>query len=66
MKNKELRELNSEELIAKFNELKEELFNLKFQASLGQIENSAKIRTLKRSIAVIKTIQREREISQGQ
>ena len=63
MKASELRELNNTELEEKLKSLKEELFNLRFQMATGQLENPMKIREVKKSIAQIKTIQREREIN---
>ena len=48
---------------AKLAGLKDELFNLRFQMATGQLENPMKIREVKKSIAQIKTIQREREIN---
>lgn len=62
MKSKEIRELTSEELEQKLSELKEELFNLRFQLATGQLDNPVRIREVKRTYARIKTIQREREI----
>jgi large subunit ribosomal protein L29 len=61
MRAKELRELTNEELIKRKKDLKEELFNLRFQLSTGQLENTARIRLVKRDIARIETILRERE-----
>jgi len=58
----EMRKLNNEELQEKYKSLREEVFNLRFQLSLGQIENSAKVKELKKVIARIKTVQREREL----
>ncbi len=63
MKAVEIREIETEALVVKANELKEELFNLKFQLSLGQFANTAKIRQVRREIARIKTIIRERELA---
>lgn len=60
MKVKEIRELNDEELEEKLKELKEELFNLRFQAATGQLENVKRIKEVRRSIARVKTVQRER------
>jgi large subunit ribosomal protein L29 len=60
MKVKEFRELNDGELEEKFKELKEELFNLRFQAATGQLENVMRIKEVRRSIARVKTVQRER------
>ena len=62
MKTTEIRELSAAELDTKLADLKEELFNLRFQMATGQCENPVKIRDVKKSIARIKTIQREREL----
>ena len=62
MKTTEIRELSAAELDTKLADLKEELFNLRFQMATGQCENPMKIREIKKSIARIKTIQREREL----
>lgn len=62
MKTTEIRELSADELDTKLADLKEELFNLRFQMATGQCENPMKIRDVKKSIARIKTIQREREL----
>ena len=56
----EIRELTLEELEVKVNELKQELFNLKFQKTLGQLQNTAKIRDVKRTIARLKTVVTEK------
>lgn len=56
----EIRELSLEELEVKVNELKQELFNLKFQKTLGQLQNTAKIRDVKRTIARFKTVVTEK------
>lgn len=66
MKAGELRDLSDDELRAKVKELQEELFNLRFQLATGQIENVARIRTVRRDIARVKTIQRERELASHQ
>ena len=58
----ELRELNSEELVQRLRESKEELFNLRFQMATGQLENNRRLRTVRRDIARIYTIMREREL----
>ena len=63
MKINEIRELSAEDLDKKLAELKEELFNLRFQMATGQCENPMKIREVKKSIAIIKTIQRQNEIN---
>ena len=62
MKTTEIRELSAAELDTKLADLKEELFNLRFQMATGQCENPMKIRDVKKSVARIKTIQREREL----
>ena len=62
MKTTEIRELSAAELDTKLADLKEELFNLRFQMATGLCENPMKIRDVKKSIARIKTIQREREL----
>ena len=56
MKAREIRELSDEELVNKENELKDQLFKLKFQHALGQLENAMKIKSIKKDIARIKTI----------
>jgi len=56
----EMRDLSQEELAAKAAELKKELFNLRFQQAMGQIENPMRLRTLRRDIAKTKTILREK------
>ena len=59
---KELRTSNSQDLKVKLNDLKAELFNLRFQLATGQLENPMRIREVQKSIAQIKTIIREEEI----
>lgn len=62
MKVKEVRDLTNEELVSKLNHLKEELFNLRFQLATNQLDNPTRIREVRRSIARVKTIIREREL----
>ncbi|WP_026486963.1 50S ribosomal protein L29 [Caldanaerobius polysaccharolyticus] len=62
MKARELRELTDEELERKMAELKEELFNLRFQMVTGQLDNPMRIKLIRKDIARIKTILREREL----
>ena len=62
MKAKEIRDLSAEELNQKLASLKEELFGLRFQLATGQLENPMRIRDVKKTIARIKTIQREHEL----
>ena len=63
IKTKEIREMSVEQINAKIADLKEELFNLKFQAALGNLEKPARISEIKRTIARMKTIIRERELN---
>jgi large subunit ribosomal protein L29 len=58
----ELRNMNQEELVAKLREAKEELFNLRFQGATGQLESHGRLRAVRRDIARIYTILREREL----
>lgn len=65
MKARELKELKTstpQDLRVKLNDLKAELFNLRFQLATGQLENPMRIREVKKSIAQIKTIIREEEL----
>lgn len=62
MKAAELRELSSQELTERLGELKQELFNLRFQQATGQLSNHMVIRECRKSIARVKTIIREREL----
>ncbi|GGD23098.1 MULTISPECIES: 50S ribosomal protein L29 [Nocardioides] len=57
-----LDDLNAGDLEAKLREAKEELFNLRFQAATGQLENNSRLRTVKKDIARIYTVVREREL----
>lgn len=63
MKAKELNKLNADELNKKLKELKEELFNLRFQAAMGQLNNPLLIRTCRKDIARVQTIIRQRQIN---
>jgi large subunit ribosomal protein L29 len=58
----ELRNLNNEELAEKLRESKEELFNLRFQGATGQLENHGRLRAVRKDIARIYTVLREREL----
>ena len=58
----ELRNLDNEELVAKLREAKEELFNLRFQGATGQLDNHGRLRAVRKDIARIYTILREREL----
>jgi large subunit ribosomal protein L29 len=59
MKGSEIREMTAEEMQRKVNDLKQELFNLRFQHEIGQLENRAKIRQTKQEIARLLTVMRE-------
>ncbi len=65
MKAKDLRLLNEGELLEKEKGLGEELFNLRFQQATGQLENVMRIPQVKRDIARVKTIFKERALSKG-
>lgn len=62
MKTKDIRDMSAAELDQKLAGLKDELFNLRFQLATGQLENPMRINEVKKTIARIKTIQREREL----
>ncbi len=62
MKPSELRGMNADELKAKELELARELFNLRFRHSSGQMENTARLRGIRRDLARVKTVIREREL----
>lgn len=63
MKANEIRDLTTVEIEQKVKSLKEELFNLRFQLATGQLENTARILEVRKSIARMKTVVRERENS---
>jgi large subunit ribosomal protein L29 len=63
MKAAEFRELSDDELGGRLRELQEELFNLRFQLATGQIENVGRIRIVRRDIARLKTVQRQRTLA---
>ena len=65
MKATEIRELSEGELKNKESELKDQLFKLKFQHALGQLENAVKLKTVKKDIARIKTILTEKSKCKG-
>ena len=58
----ELRDLEDDELVTRLREAKEELFNLRFQNATGQLDNNRRLQTVRRSIARIYTVMREREL----
>ncbi len=63
MKAKEIRQMSDTEMDKKMKELKSELFNLRFQLATGQLDNPMRIKGVKRDIARIMTISKERAIS---
>lgn len=62
MKAKQIKEMTNDELVAKLESLKEELFNLRFRHATGQLENPNILKEVKKDIARVKTVIREREI----
>jgi large subunit ribosomal protein L29 len=62
VKAKNLRDLTQDELKNKISELKEELFNLRFQLATGQLENPMRLREVRKTIARTHTVLREREL----
>jgi large subunit ribosomal protein L29 len=62
LKAKEFREMSGEELQTKLKDLKSELFNLRFQLATGQLDNPMRVRDVRKGIAQIKTVQRERDL----
>ena len=63
MKNNEIRDLTSEEITKKIEEYKEELFNLRFSQATGNLEKPSRITELRKLVARMKTILKERELS---
>ena len=63
MTNKEIREMSNEEILSKTEESKEELFNLRFQQATGSLEKPSRINELRKLVARMKTILRERELT---
>ena len=63
MKASEIKKLSTKELDAKLLELKDELFKLRFQQAINQLDNPMRIKAVKKDIARIKTIQRENELN---
>jgi len=62
---RELRDLSQDELTEKATELKKELFNLRFQQATGQLENVMRVPQVKRDIARLKTILKEKALNKG-
>lgn len=65
MKAKELRNLSTEELLSKLDEFKSELFSLRFQLATGQLQNTARIKTVKKDITKVKTVLTERKLNEA-
>ena len=65
MTNKEIRDLTNEEIVKKIEEYKEELFNLRFSQATGNLEKPSRIRELRKFVARMKTILRERELKEN-
>jgi large subunit ribosomal protein L29 len=65
MKASEIRDMSVEELNEKLTGLKEELFNLRFQLAVNQLDNTARLKAVKKDIARIKTVLRDTEIKSG-
>ena len=63
MKPSKVREMGAEELQAKQSELSEQLFRLRVQKSIGQLDNAVKLREIRRDIARVKTVLREKQVS---
>ena len=66
MKAKDIRALTTDQMLEKEKQYKEELFNLRFQQATGQLENTARLRQVRKNIAIIKTILSEKELSKNQ
>ena len=64
MKVNEIRNLTTEEIIAKIKETKEELFNLRFQQATGNLEKPSRTRELRHLVARLKTVLRERQLNE--
>ena len=60
-----IRDMNDAELQKRLKELKEELFNLRFQHAINQLDNPMRLKSVKKEIAIVKTIMRENEIKNG-
>ena len=64
MKVNEIRNLTTDEIVAKIKETKEELFNLRFQQATGNLDKPSKIKDLRHTVARLKTVLRERELEE--
>jgi len=65
MKAKEVHDLSDDELTTKVDQLKQEMFNLRFQFFTGQLENTARIKQIRKDVARVKTEIRARQIMAG-
>ena len=65
MKVNEIRNLTTDEIVAKIKESKEELFNLRFQQATGNLDKPSKIKELRHTVARLKTVLRERELEEA-
>lgn len=65
MKASELRELSTDDVARRLAETKEELFNLRFQLATGELDNYRRLRQLRRDVARINSVLRERQLDQG-
>ena len=65
MKARDFRDLTAEELLKKKKDFKEEIFNLRFQHSTGQLENTARMKLLRRDVARVEMALREKELQTG-
>lgn len=63
MTNKEINELTTAEMLEKEKQFKDELFNLRFQLATGQLENTARLKEVRKTIARIKTALRQQELN---
>ena len=66
MELKKIREMSEAELNAELNKMKKDLFNLRFQHVTGQLENPLQMREVRKNIARVKTIMREKELDKAQ
>ncbi len=66
MKARDMRELSSAELTEKLNDLKAELFNLRFQHAINQLDNPVRLNLVKKDIARVKTLIRQNELKSAQ
>ena len=64
MTNKEIRDLTNEQIVKKIEEYKEELFNLRFNQATGNLEKPSRINELRKLVARMKTVLRERELKE--